>query len=81
MNNLEKDFKNFMNRRLTHVKSHLPSPYNAAAIALERALNHEQLQLFVQAIDYSNNRSAIIEEESYQQGLIDAFAIMAMLKH
>ena len=80
MNNLEKDFKNFMNRRLIHIEAQMPVMHNEAAIALERTLNDKQLQLFVQAFDYARNRSSIIEEKSYQQGLIDTFAIMAMLK-
>ena len=81
MNTLEKDFNQFMNRRLTHVKSHLPSPYNAAAIALERTLNDKQLQLFVQAFNYSQDRSSIIEENAYRQGMIDALGIIGILGH
>ena len=80
MNTLEKDFNQFMNRRLTHVKSHLPVMYNAAAIALERTLNDKQLQLFVQALDYSNNRSSILEEKSYRQGMIDALNVLNTLR-
>lgn len=80
MNNLEKDFKNFMNHRLIHVEAKMPVMHNEAAIALNESLNHEQSHLLMKAMDYSTNRSSILEEESYQQGLIDAFAIMAMLK-
>lgn len=81
MNTLEKDFNNFMNRRLTYVEAQLPVMHNAAAIALERSLNDKQLQLFVQALDYSNNRSAIIEENAYRQGMIDALRIISILEH
>lgn len=44
MNNLEKDFNQFMNRRLTRVEAQFPVMHNAAAIALERTLNEKQLQ-------------------------------------
>lgn len=81
MNNLEKDFNNFMNRRLIHVEAQLPVMHNAAAIALERSLNDKQLQLFVQALDYSSNRSAIIEENAYRQGMIDALGIIGSLRN
>ena len=81
MNTLEKDFNQFLNHRLNHVKSHLPVMHNAAAIALERSLNHEQLQLFVQAFNYSTNRSSIIEESAYRQGMIDALGIIGILGH
>ena len=81
MNTLEKDFNNFMNRRLTHVEAQLPVMHNAAAIALERSLNHKQLQLFVQAFNYSTNRSSIIEESAYRQGMIDALGIIGILGH
>lgn len=81
MNNLEKDFNNFMNRRLNHVEAQLPVIHNAAAIALERSLNDKQLQLFVQTLDYSTNRSAIIEEKAYRQGMIDALQFLHILGH
>lgn len=81
MNNLEKDFNQFMNRRLNHVEAQLPVMHNAAAIALERTLNDKQLQLFVQALDYSTNRSSIFEEKSYRQGMIDALGIIGILGH
>lgn len=81
MNNLEKDFNNFMNRRLTHVRSHLPSLYNAAAIKLYKSLNQEQSQLLMKALDYSSNRSSIIEENAYRQGMIDALGIIGILGH
>lgn len=76
MNTLEKDFNNFMNRRLTHVEAQLPVMHNAAAIALERTLNDKQLQLFVQAFNYSQDRSSIIEKSAYRQGMIDALNIL-----
>ena len=81
MNTLEKDFNQFMNRRLTHVEAQLPVMHNAAAIALERSLNDKQLQLFVQAFNYSQNRSSILEEKSYRQGMIDALGIIGSLGH
>lgn len=81
MNTLEKDFNQFMNRRLTHVKSHLPVIYNAAAIKLYKSLNQEQSQLLMKALDYLNNRSAIIEETAYRQGMIDALGIIGILGH
>ena len=81
MNTLEKDFNQFMNRRLTHVEAQLPVMHNAAAIALERSLNDKQLQLFVQAFNYSQNRSSILEEKSYRQGMIDALGIIGSLRN
>ena len=80
MNTLENDFNQFMNRRLTHVKSHLPVIYNAAAIKLYKSLNQEQSQLLMKALDYLNNRSAIIEESAYRQGMIDALNVLNTLR-
>ena len=74
------DFNQFLNRRLSHVESLLPVPHNTAAIALERALNKSQLQLFVKAFDFLTNRSSILEEKAYRQGFLDALQIMGSLK-
>lgn len=81
MNTLEKDFNQFMNRRLTHIEAQLPVMHNAAAIALKRSLNQEQSQLLMKALDYSTNRSSILEEKSYRQGMIDALGIIGILGH
>lgn len=41
MNTLEKDFNQFLNRRLNHVEAQLPVMHNAAANALERSIIEE----------------------------------------
>ena len=80
MNTLTEDFNEFISSRLSYVEAKIDTPHNEAAHALEQTLNHEQLQLFIQAMDYKNTRNSIIEENAYRQGLIDAIQIMGSLK-
>ena len=78
MNTLTEDFNEFISSRLSYVDAKIDTPHNEAAHALEQTLNHEQLQLFIQAIEYNDTRNSIIEENAYRQGFIDAIHIIGL---
>ena len=80
MNTLTKDFNKFIGSRLSCVEAKIDTPHNEAAHALEQILNHEQLQLFIQAMDYKDTRNSIIEENAYRQGFIDGFKLVSVLQ-
>jgi hypothetical protein len=78
VNTLTEDFNKFIGSRLSYVDAKIDTPNNEAAHALEQTLNHEQLQFFIQAMDYKDTRNSIIEENAYRQGFIDAIHIMGL---
>lgn len=79
MNDLVKDFNEFVGRRLCYVEAISPTPQvNKAVECLEKTLNQSQLQLLLDAMDFERNTGSILEEISYRQGFVDALRVMAM---
>ena len=81
MNTLERDFNEFVSRRLDYVEanSHV-SRTNECADSLKRNLNPAQLRLFIKALEFENETGTIIEDNAYRQGLIDALQLMGILR-
>ena len=81
MNTLADDFNEFISHRVDRVESNVPvSQANEFADNLKRTLNQEQLNLFMRAFNFEIDKSSILEENAYRQGLIDALQLMGSLK-
>ena len=80
MNTLVKDFNEFVAHRLDCVEANTHEQTNEAADSLEKTLNRKQKHLFLDALDFENYSSSILEENAYRQGFLDGMSIIFSLK-
>ena len=80
MNTLVKDFNEFVARRLSCADANVHIRTNEAADSLERTLNSQQLNLFLDALDFQNYTGSILEENAYRLGFLDGLSILFALK-
>ena len=80
MNTLVEDFNEFVARRLDYVGANVHIRTNEAADSLKRTLNQQQLNLFLDALNFQNYTGSILEENAYRLGFLHGMSIISSLK-
>ena len=80
MNTLVKDFNEFVARRLSCAEANVHTRTNEAADSLIRTLNSQQLNLFLDALNFQDYTGSILEENAYRLGFLDGLSIISSLK-